>query len=438
MSEASPAPRFPHPALAPWLGDPGRIQGPEWVSERRRQALASLHSRPLPHAKEEPWRYTSLSALLDQGFIAPRESALPPPEAIDGLLIRGLDTHRLVMVNGRFVPELSSPTPLPAGVEVRALSDWLRTDPDSLKGVLGMAIDGSQAFFALVNEAGWADGLAIRVGRGVMLQHPLELIHVAVGQWQAPFVQPRLLVWLETGAQATLIERYVGLGDVSTCTNALIEIALARDALLRHERIQTEVSSAFHLSGLYLVQSEGSRYQGVNLGLGGRWARTEFNARLQGRGAECLLWGLYLAGTGQLLDYHLDIQHLAPACRSLEHFKGILDGQGRAVFDGRVLVARAAQKSDAAMTNRNLMLSEQAEVDAKPQLEINADDVQCSHGTTVGQIEPELLFYLRARGIDARLARRMLCLGFADEILEQIADESLRGHLHAAVEQRLG
>ncbi|QIK37478.1 Fe-S cluster assembly protein SufD [Caldichromatium japonicum] len=423
--------------LERWLG-PADGDAPDWWVARRRRALVSLEGRPLPHAKDEAWRYTSLKTLLEQGFAAVPTPADLPEAAIDACLIPGLDSHRLILVDGCLNPALSSPTPLPAGIQIYSLRGWLAKDPDALRAWPRAVGDGDEAFFTLLNEAALTDGLAIRLGPGIVLDQPIEIIHISSGDPELRVVQPRILVHLEAGAQAALIERYIGLGDGPSCTNAVIEVSLARDALLRHERIQTEAPAAFHLSGLYLVQAEVSRYQGINIGLGGRWARTELNARLQGRGAECLLWGLYLAGTGQLLDYHLDIAHQAPACRSLEHFKGILDGQGRAVFDGRVLVARAAQQSDAAMTNRNLMLSEQAEVDAKPQLEINADDVQCSHGTTVGQIEPELLFYLRARGIEAQLARRMLCLGFAGEIIDQFADESLRGSLTAAIDRRLG
>ena len=170
----------------------------------------------------------------------------------------------------------------------------------------------------------------------------------------------------------------------------------------------------------------GSRYQGINVGLGASWSRTDLSIRFSGEGAVCDLQGLYLAGDGQLIDYHLDVDHRLPNCTSRENFKGILYGKGRAVFDGRVLVAKEAQKTDAAMTNRNLILCEGAEVDTKPQLEINADDVKCSHGTTVGQIEPEQLFYLRSRGISLPVARRMLCLGFAGEVLAALEPEALR------------
>jgi Fe-S cluster assembly protein SufD len=244
-------------------------------------------------------------------------------------------------------------------------------------------------------------------------------------------------VRLDAGAQASLVERYVSLGDALYCTNAVMEVVLGRDAVLKHERLQMESRNAFHITGFYLLQDENSHYSGINIGLGARWARTDLNTRFRGEHAECVLHGLYLAGDGQLLDYHLDVEHAVPNCRSEENFKGLLTGQGRAVFDGRVLVAKAAQKSDAAMSNRNLMLSEQAEIDTKPQLEIHADDVKCSHGTTVGQIEPEMLFYLRSRGIDASQARRMLCLGFAGEIIDRLGAEAVREHVAEAVGQRL-
>jgi Fe-S cluster assembly protein SufD len=244
-------------------------------------------------------------------------------------------------------------------------------------------------------------------------------------------------VRLADGAQATLIERYAGLGDAAYCNNALIELDLGRDAVLKHRRVQMESPSAFHISGVYLRQGASSRYDAVNIGLGGRWARTDIVTRFSGEHAECDLQGLYLAGDQQLIDYHLDVRHSLPRCTSRETFKGIVHGKGRAVFDGLVYVAKDAQQTDAAMSNRNLLLSQNAEIDTKPQLEIYADDVKCSHGTTVGQIEPEMLFYLRSRGIAEGLARRMLCLGFAGEIIGALGIEPLAEHVAEAVGERL-
>jgi Fe-S cluster assembly protein SufD len=249
--------------------------------------------------------------------------------------------------------------------------------------------------------------------------------------------QPRYLVVIKDGARALLLERYVSLGALEYCTNALLEIRLEHGAQLEHYRIQTEGENAYHLSGLYLSQAEDSRYSGFNLGLGGVWSRTDLMVRLVGRGANCALNGLYLAGDRQLMDYHVDVDHATAHCTSRESFKGILNGKGRAVFDGRIHVAKNAQKTDAHLANKNLLLSRSAEVDTKPQLEIFADDVKCSHGTTVGQLEPEALFYLRSRGISETAARRMLCLGFAEEILDVVTLEPMRLYVAEQVGARL-
>ena len=428
-----------HSGLEHWLSAPDDTPAPDWLLEYRRAARVRVSAQPLPHSKEEAWRYTSLKGLLEQDFSAIDEplDALQA-EDLDAVLIAGLDAHRVVLVNGRFAPELSTLDALPAGVRIGGLRDWLDRDPESLRGRLDAARGESEAFFALLNTAGLDDGLVLWLERGTLLERPVELIHLSVELDEPRVAHPRHLVYLEAGAQATLIERYVSLGASLYCTNAVVEVLLGRDAVLKHERLQMESRNAFHLTSLYLVQDANSRYVGVNIGLGARWARTDLNTRFRGEQAECLLHGLYLAGDGQLLDYHLDVEHAVPNCRSEEQFKGLLTGAGRAVFDGRVLVAKHAQKSDAAMSNRNLMLSEQAEIDTKPQLEIYADDVKCSHGTTVGQIEPEMLFYLRSRGIDAARAQRMLCLGFAAEILDQLGAEAVREQVAEAVAQRLG
>jgi Fe-S cluster assembly protein SufD len=207
---------------------------------------------------------------------------------------------------------------------------------------------------------------------------------------------------------------------------------------LRHERLQQEGSAALHLHGLRLHQERDSRYRGISLALGAAWSRAEVRVDFAGPGADCQLDGLYLAGDGQLTDFHLNIDHRVPCCSSRERFKGIIDGRGRAVFDGRILVRPGAQKSDAQLSNHNLMLSEQAEVDTKPQLEIHADDVQCSHGTSVGQLDPEQLFYLQSRGLDPAEARKMLCLGFAVEVIDVLTDSVLREHTLGLLNRRLG
>ncbi len=421
-------------ALDTWLATPTTTL-PPWLAAQCQHARELVAAQGVPTHRDEAWRYTALRRLLAHEFRYAETAT--PPTAIDDCLINGLDSHRVVLINGRYVPALSDLGALPSGVEIASLSTVLSQQPERLAGLLTqIAGDGAHVFTAL-NTASMRDGLVLLLAPGVVLERPLELVHIAVGLDQPSVCHPRYLIQLGAGAQATLIERTIGRDETLYCTNAVLEIDLAPGAVLNHHRIQLESLQAFHLSGLYLRQAEHSQYTGVNIGLGSAWARTDLVAALQGQGANCTLGGLYLTGSEQLLDYHLDVQHQQPHGTSREQFKGILYGKGKAVFDGRVYVAAQAQKTAAEMTNRNLLLSPNAEIDTKPQLEIYADDVQCSHGTTVGQLEPEMLFYLRSRGIGEAVARRMLCVGFAEEIIDTLSPEPLRAMVAEAVGQRL-
>ncbi|MBK5969249.1 MULTISPECIES: Fe-S cluster assembly protein SufD [Thiorhodovibrio] len=429
------------PALRDWLGaDPAaqRKGEPGWLGKLRAAAAERAAGQNVPTQKSENWRYTALRGLIDQGFKPQLEpiSALQA-EDLEDQIVAGLDSYRLVMVNGRFEPRLSQLEDLPEGVRVGGLADVIAQDPDAIEGLLGRVAGEGQHLFTSLNTAAFDDGLVMLIDAGVQLERPVELLHLSIGLDQPSVAQPRHLISLAEGARADLVERYLSFGEAIYCNNAVVEIRLAKDARLHHDRLQQESPSAYHLTGLYLEQDADSRYRGINIGMGGAWARTDLVTRFLAPGGDCELQGLYLAGDRQLIDYHMDVQHQVPGCSSRENFKGILHGKGKAVFDGRVYVAVGAQQTDAAMSNRNLILSPNAEVDTKPQLEIYADDVKCSHGTTVGQLEPEMLFYLRSRGIAAPLARRMLCLGFAGEIIDAIGSDSLRETITESVGQRL-
>lgn len=427
------------PALRGWLGESPRRQAePGWLGDMRAAAAARAEHQGVPTQKSEGWRYTGLRNLVDQGFQPqPEPIRALQPEDLEDLLIPALDSHRLVLVNGRFDPSLSQLEGLPEGVRLGSMMEAIAQDPDALQGLLGCIAGDGQHLFSSLNTAAFDDGLVLLVDAKVRLERPVELLHLSIGLDEPSVAQPRHLISLAEGAQAELIERHLSFGDSLYCNNAVIEIRLAKQARLHHVRLQQESPNAYHLSGLYLEQDAASRYSGVNIGLGGAWARTDLVARFLAPEADCELQGLYLAGDRQLIDYHMDVQHGVPGCASRENFKGILYGKGRAVFDGRVYVAVDAQQTNAAMSNRNLILSPSAEIDTKPQLEIYANDVKCSHGTTIGQLEPEMLFYLRSRGISASLARRMLCLGFAGEIIDAIDSEPVREQIAEAVGQRL-
>jgi Fe-S cluster assembly protein SufD len=430
------------PSFDAWLASTvDALPGAEvdWLVAARNAARAQVRGTGVPTSKQEAWRYTALKPLLDQGFVRGTEEITAlGPEDLEDLLIPGLDAHRVVLANGRLVASLSWLEGIPAGVRTGGLRDLLEAEPELLRDRLGRVAREGAHVFAALNTAGVDDGLVLLLEPGARVERPIEIVHVSLGMDEPRLAQPRHIVDLGEGAGATLIERYVSLGESLYCTNSVLELSLGAGAALIHYRVQEESARAFHLAGVYLSQAARSRYHGVNVGLGASWSRTDLVAGFVGEGAECNLDGLYLAGDGQVMDFHLDVRHEVPRCTSREGFRGILYGKGRAVFDGRIYVARDAQKTDAQLTNRNLLLSRSAEVDTKPQLEILADDVKCSHGTTVGQLDTGALFYLRSRGIPLAQARRMLCVGFAGEVLEALGPLPLRDYVGEQVGRRLG
>lgn len=423
--------------LDTWLlGSSARLgwSDPAWLARLRDQARERLRREAVPGPRQEGWRYTGLRALLEKRF---RPAAEPPDPTAAGQLaphlVPGLDAWRAVLVNGSFVPALSRLDGLPPGVEAASLQQLLRDRPEWVEQRLNSVAGSGAHVFAALNTAGLHDGFVLHLSENTRLERPLELIHLSLGAGEPRLIQPRHLVRLESGARATLIERYLSPDTQLYCSNNLLEIDLAQSAGLAHYRLQEESPAAFHLSGLYLRQSAGSRYRGSNLALGAAWSRTDIRVAFEAPGAECEIDGLYLAGDGQLVDFHLDVEHGVPGCSSRQLVKGLLTGRGRAVVDGLIHVSEQAQKTDAHLRNANLLLSRQAEVDTKPQLEIHADDVKCSHGASVGQLDPDALFYLRSRGLAESEARRMLCVGFAGEIIERCDLPELRDYMASRV-----
>ena len=421
-------------AAAPSL--PGRHAS--WLSAQRAEAAEHFARQGFPTRKDEAWRYTSLERVLEQSWAlqALPETVAFPAAAIARYHIAETAVARLVFINGHWLSAFSSVGDVPAGVQIGSLHAALEQHPDRLAPWLGKAASTAVSSFTALNTALIDDGAWVHVAAGCRLPGPVELLYLTTGE-EAAAVHPRNLVVLEEGAEATVIEHYASLDDSACFTNSLTEVLLGRQACLEHLRLQDENAAARHLSSVFIGQGESSHYRGVGVSLGGLWVRSEYHNQMCQSQARCDLDGLYVAGDRQLNDVHLDIGHGVPACSSRERFKGILLGRGRAVFDGRIRVAVDAQKTDAQLANDNLMLSRDAEVDTKPQLEIFADDVKCSHGTTVGQLDPAQLFYLRSRGIAADDARRMLCLGFAAEVLGNCSAEAFGVRVEQRLQQRL-
>jgi Fe-S cluster assembly protein SufD len=413
-------------------------QATDWLTPVRERGAAAVMEQPLPGRKDEAWRYTSLSFLEQAEYVPFSEEAFAALqlEDIEELLLEGQQGDRLVFVNGRLAPALCALSHKSRGVLISALGGGFGEVPAALQRQLGRVAEQRHVFSAL-NAALMTDGALIQVPAGVQLQAPIEILHVAVGLEDPGICHPRHLIVLEEEARAEVIERYCSLGKATYFTNAAVEVALGSGSELVHARLQEESPNAQHLSDLQVRLDEGSRYRLVQPSLGGAWARNDVRVTFAGQQAEAELDGLLLAGDRQLNDVHLDIRHEVPGCTSRETFKGILDGKGRVVFDGRILVAKDAQKTDAQLANDNLMLSRAAEVDTKPQLEIFADDVKCSHGTTVGEIDGDMLFYLQSRGIPQARAVQMLCQGFAQEVLDRLPGEGLRARATRLLAARL-
>mgnify|MGYP001819874818 FL=1 len=411
---------------------------PRWLEERRASALASFTAGGFPTRKQEGWRYTSLDKLLTQTFATPREPAYRiSQKSISSLRTTDAEAVRLVFCDGHLVEPLSDINNLPDGIQISSLRDRLTSPSKQVSEQLDRLFENDYEGFDYINTTLAKDGLWLEVEANVSLERPIEVIHTSQQRDMGLLLVPRNLVILHPGAQATLIEHYSSPPGSTDFTNSVTQISLGADAKLEHYRLQNEGMQTFHKSKLNIRQAGNSRYRGIAVNLGASWARTDYRVRLEGEQSSCRLNGLYITSDQQLSDFHLDVDHAVPGCHSDEYFKGILLGASRAVFDGRVRVAPDAQKTEAHLKNDNLLLSRNAEIDTKPVLEIFADDVQCSHGTTVGQLDDEQLFYLRSRGIDEQHARSMLCHGFAREVLAGCSVSGFIDYVSNAIESRI-
>ncbi len=408
----------------------------DWLLGQRQAAAQRFADIGYPHARQEAWKYTGIDGLLERGFETQDGGREFSQSALIRLFLKQPVAGRLVFVDGVYQSELS--TVEAKGLTLGSLRAAMAAGDREVLSRVGALSGIGEHGFAALNLATLHDGAVIRVEPAARLEAPIELLHVTTRGAEGRALRSRHLVRLGVGASASLIERYLTLDDqVGTFNNLVCEVSLDQGARLDHQRVQLEGAQTYHLSDVHLGLAADAHYRGVQASLGAVWSRTTLHNRFTEAGATCELDGLYLAGDGQLTDIHLDVDHAVAQCESRENFKGILQGAGKAVFDGLIRVREQAQKSNAHLHNANLMLSRRAEIDTKPQLVILADDVQCSHGTTVGQLDPQALFYLRSRGLDAQRARHLLCLGFASEIVERFQGERLREELNEEIRRRI-
>jgi Fe-S cluster assembly protein SufD len=422
----------------------GGVAGAPWLERLRESALESFEKLGFPTTDDEEWKYTNVAPIVRAKF----EPVLVDQENGQGLTVGQLNAFvypearesRLVFVNGIYRADLSSLGALSEGVLAMDFADALASPAhaEMLRAHLGRIADYREDAFAALNTAFLSSGAFLFIPQGVRAATPVHLLFLsAEGDGARTVSFPRVLVVAEENSEATLIESYGSAQESVYWTNAVIEIALGDGARLEHYKVQRESVAGFHIAMTKTDLGRSSSYNATTINLGAQLSRHTIGVNFAQEGAECRVDGLYIVTTGQHTDTHSLIEHRQPHCTSRQLYKGILDGKSRAVFNGKVFVHEGAGGTDAQQTNRNLLLSNEARVDTKPQLEIFADDVKCAHGATVGQLEEEELFYLISRGLHRDLAQNLLTYGFAEEVIEKIKIESIKAQLDETVINRL-
>jgi Fe-S cluster assembly protein SufD len=412
---------------------------PGFVRKLRQGGFARFQERGFPTLRDEDWRFTNVSAIAQTPFrLAANGRPLPRPSDLAAYGVADAACQYL-FIDGRFARLLGSVRDLPAGVEVGSLASEIERNPGAIEPHLGRYLDIERDAFSALNTAFIADGAYVAIPRGAVLRSPIHLLFVSTAHELPTVHHPRNLIVAGEASQATIIEEYISLGrGERVLCNTATELFAGDHSVISHYMIEREEESAFNISTLRIQQGRAADVASHSLLAGGALVRNNVHPVLAGEGGECLINGLFLGRNRQHLDNYMLVEHASPHCESRQFYNGILDGHAHGVFHGRIIVHKDAQKTDAKQTNRNLLLSDTAQIDTKPQLEIYADDVKCTHGATIGQIDEEALFYLRSRGIEEISARRLLLFAFASECLDRMRAGPARAYLEKLIRQALG
>lgn len=407
---------------------------PSWMAARRQAGAARFEAMGFPTRRDEEWKYTDVRAIAQGDFALADNAEFSQAQA--AALTLPLEAYRLTFVDGVFSAALSDLEGLPSSVQVMPLSKALSDNHEAVGGPLGRLTGVEFSPFSALNTAFVEEGAVVRIAPGTVVEKPILLQFLS--RAGAPVMShPRVLVEAAGRSEATLIEHYVGEADAANFTNVVGELMLDRGAILNHYKLQEAPLGDLHIASIHVEQSRDSRYTSYNLSLGGALVRNDLICELDGQGAESNLYGLFFGQGRQHVDNHTKVNHNAPLTFSNENYKGILDDRAQGVFNGRVYVKRDSQKIEGFQSNQNLLLSDRAQINAKPELEIYADDVKCSHGTTTGQLDEEAVYALRTRGIDEATARGLLTLAFAGEVLEQVTLDAIAERVELAVAGKL-
>ena len=417
-------------------------QNVKWLQQVRDAALLTLTEKGFPHKKHEDWKYTNIQPLLEQEFALTDNADIGLISAdIEHLFLSVDEDCRIVFVDGRFAPQLSVFNHDKSQFEINNLENVINTQPKLLQPYLARYVDPAEHGFNALNTASINDGLYLHIFKHAQIKAPIHVLYLTTAI-DGLLVLPRNLILLDDHAQASVVEHYASLnhtnmGHANILVDTVCETTLAPGAKLEHIKIQQESKNTSHIASHTVLQQRDSQFYSSVISTGGKLVRSDIHTRLDEPGGECMLNGLYIADASQHMDFHTFTEHTAAACTSRQDYRGVLDDHSRVVFNGRVYVHKDAQQSNAQQSNNTLLLSSKAEMDSKPQLEIYADDVKCSHGATVGQLDEDMLFYMRSRGLDQQTARAFLVQGFVTKVLQQIQNSALRTRIEQWVNQRL-
>lgn len=398
---------------------------PEWLEPNKKAGLAKWEDIAWPNRKAEHWKHTSLKSLAQQTFQLP--NAVSDSVSLDLVEIPNLESSRLVFVDGVFSKALSSPE-LPS--QIVFFDETTEEQKTIVQNYLGKIVEGDKHLFAILSNAALAGGVLVHLKKNETLSQPIQIVYVNSGNGDATFTNSRVLVVLEDNSNATVIEQFVSAAPISNSfENALLEAHLSAGSKLTHYRLNTEDENVTHMGGVHVNLYRHSTFSGYALAQGSKLKRLDYHIKHLGEGAHLELQGIYIPKNKQHVDIHSEVEHRVPNCTSNEVFRGIMADKSKAVFNGRIHIHPDAQKTLAQLSNKNLLLSNEAEINTKPELEIYADDVRCAHGATVSQINEKELFYMLSRGVSRSEAQVMLSFGFINEILQEFPNEAIRDYL---------
>ncbi len=409
--------------------------GPEWLTNLRRSGISHFTELGFPTLKQEEWIFTNVRPISELPF-RPATKASNTSIELDSFTFAGLTGSRLIFIDGIFSASHSTIEKLPDGVIVASLADAIEHHGTLVEKHLARHLRTDASGFSALNAAFVQDGAFIHLPQDKVVEEPIHLLFVST-DGDANIATVRNLIVAEPNARAKLIESYYSAGTSAHFTNAVTEIVVNEGAHIEHCKFQEQNQESFHVASIQAQLEKASHFTSHSISTGARIARNDINILMNGEGIDCVLNGLYVVGGKQLVDHHTLADHAMPNCGSHEFYHGILGGQSRGVFNGKIFVREDAQKTNAKQTSRVILMSDKATVNAKPQLEIFADDVKCTHGATVGQLNDEAVFYCRSRGIDEASARRLLTHAFASEVINRISIEPVRDHLESLLWNRL-